>query len=146
VFAKVPIRFPDLRIVLSEGGANWVPMLIERLKRTGRILDTPGSNWLPGDPDPVELLRRSFWFASLEDPLAFRLLDEVGRDRLMVESDYPHGDSTWPGTQALLRSETEDVLSLPDLRRVCFENAAALYDHPAPPDGWIAASASHTAG
>jgi predicted TIM-barrel fold metal-dependent hydrolase len=143
VFAKVPVRFPELRIVLSEGGANWVPMLVERLQRSRRVLDTPGSNWSASDPDPVELLRRSFWFASLEDPLAFRLLDVVGEDRLMVESDYPHGDSTWPGTQALLRSETEGVLTGAALRKVCFANAAALYDHPEPPASMLAASAAH---
>ena len=88
----------------------------------------------------MELLRRSFWFASLEDPSAFRLLEVVGEDRLMVESDYPHGDSTWPDTQALLRSETEGVISPADIRKVCHENAAALFRHPLPPADWLAAS------
>ena len=129
VFAKVPVRFPKLKVVLSEGGASWVPMALERLRRSAR----PGA-------DPVEEFRRTFWFASLEDPAAFRLLDLIGEDRLMIESDYPHGDSTWPDTQALLRSETEGVISPAAIRKVSYENAAALYDHPMPPPDVVASS------
>ena len=140
IFARVPLRFPELRIVLSEGGANWVPMVVERLNRVHRVRDTPGSGWRDVDVHPVELLRRSFYFASLEDPVAFRFLDLVGEDRLLVESDYPHGDSTWPDTQALLRSETEGVVANATIRKVCFENAAALYGHPVPPPEVLAAS------
>jgi predicted TIM-barrel fold metal-dependent hydrolase len=140
VFARVPLRFPDLAIVLSEGGANWVPMVVERLQRAHRLHDTPGSGWGGIEDHPVDLFRRSFWFASLEDPVAFRLLADVGEDRLMIESDYPHGDSTWPDTQALVRSETEGVLTPEQIRKVCFGNAAALYGHPEPPADVLAAS------
>jgi hypothetical protein len=114
--------------------------MVDRLSRTYRVIDVPGSNWSFDDPHPVDLLRRSFWFASLEDPSAFRLLDVVGEDRMMVESDYPHGDSTWPDTQALIRTETEGVVSASSTRKICFENAVDLYRHPPPPPEMMAAS------
>ena len=31
LFARIPLRHPDLRIVLSEGGIGWVPILFDRL-------------------------------------------------------------------------------------------------------------------
>jgi hypothetical protein len=50
----------------------------------------------------------------------------------MVETDFPHMDSSWPGCQAMIRSEL-DGLPADLVRKVCFENAARLYQHPAPP-------------
>ena len=96
--------------------------------------------WSATDPHPVELLHRNFWFTSIEDPSAFRMLDLIGEDRVMVETDYPHADSSWPDTQALIRQQLGS-LPEPTIKKVCFENAAALYRHPQPPDHLLAASA-----
>jgi len=40
------------------------------------------------------LLRRNFWFCSIDDPSAFGALDAIGAERILIESDYPHADST----------------------------------------------------
>jgi hypothetical protein len=87
----------------------------------------------------VALLRRNFYFCSIEDPAAFQLADVIGHDRLMVEMDYPHQDSTWPHVQSLIRSELEG-LDNALIRKVCFENASNLYRHPPPPHSLIEAS------
>jgi hypothetical protein len=52
-----------------------------------------------------------------------------------VESDYPHADSSWPDTQALLRQR---LGSLPDeeVALMTHGNAARLFRHPLPPPGW----------
>src|SRR5207244_1948010 len=67
VFAGIPSRFPGIKIVLSEAGVSWVPMVLERLQRAydrrGEWAEMPIS-----DLDPVEVFRRNFWFASIEDP------------------------------------------------------------------------------
>jgi predicted TIM-barrel fold metal-dependent hydrolase len=138
VYSKVLFRFPDLRIALSEAGASWVPMALERMRRSYRNLDM-FVDWTVADGDPADLVRRNFWFASIEDPAAFRLLDVIGEDRVMVETDYPHPDSSWPDSQALFRDE---LVHLPSttIAKVCYETAAALYDHPLPPVELIAAS------
>lgn len=138
IYARIPIRFPGLRIVLSEGGISWVPTIRERLQRAyGRRECSPG--WQPNDPNPVELLERNFWFASIEDPSAFQLLGLIDEDHVMIEMDYPHPDSTWPGVQQLIRSEL-DHLSPTTIRKICFANAAALYRHPEPPIELVARS------
>ena len=136
VFSKVPIRFPEIRIALSEGGASWVPTVLERLQRAYDRREE-SDTWKPTDPHPVELVHRNFWFTSIEDPSAFRMLDLIGEDHVMVETDYPHADSSWPNSQALFRRDLGH-LPVPVIRKLCFENAAALYQHPAPPPALLA--------
>jgi predicted TIM-barrel fold metal-dependent hydrolase len=139
LFSKIPIRFPGLQIVFSEGGASWVPTVLERLRRTYRQIDVPGGNWTYEDGDPVEVFLRNFSFASLEDPSAFQQLSTIGPDNIMVEADFPHTDSSWPDTQALIRSQTEH-LTAEQVRQACFGNAARLYRHRLPTQAELAAS------
>jgi hypothetical protein len=49
----------------------------------------------------------------------------------MVEVDYPHGDSTWPDTQAVI-ARSWGHLPVDDLRKLTHRNAAALYRWPLP--------------
>lgn len=138
VYSGIPIRFPALKIALSEAGMSWVPMALERLARGYRQANAVGQ-W-PGDaPTPMELVHRNFVFTSIEDPTGFRMLDVIGEDSVMVETDYPHSDSTWPHSQAMIRSELSG-LAPSAIRKVCYENAARIYRHPLPPPELIAAS------
>ncbi len=139
VYAGVPIRFPGLTIALSEAGVSWVPMAIERLKRAYRQASSVGKGWPAGAPTPMELVERNFVFTSIEDPAGFRMLDLVGEDSVMVETDYPHPDTTWPFSQQMIREELEG-LPAEVVRKVCFENAARIYQHPLPPRALIEAS------
>jgi predicted TIM-barrel fold metal-dependent hydrolase len=131
IFAKVPLRAPGIKIALSEAGLSWVPMVMERLSRAHRQMEASIA-WRPEDGDPVEHFLESFYFTSIEDPSGFRLLDVVGEDHVMVEVDYPHRDSSWPDTQALLKRDLTH-LAPATVRKVCFENAARVYRHPEPP-------------
>jgi hypothetical protein len=113
-------------------------MVLERLARAYRQSES-SLTWRPSDPDPIEVVRRNFWFTSIEDPSAFRFIDLIGVDKVMLESDYPHADSTWPGTQGLARRDLAG-LDAASARLVCFETAAALYRHPLPPADLVARS------
>jgi predicted TIM-barrel fold metal-dependent hydrolase len=135
IFSRIPLRFPNLQIVLSEAGISWVPMVIERLTRAHRQLKT-SRVWTAADPHPVDVLRRSFFFTSLEDPNGFRMLDVIGERNVMVECDYPHPDSIWPGAQEHLRSQL-DQLPADQIRMACYENAADLYRSTLPPESLI---------
>ena len=141
IFSRIPLRFPDLKIVLSESGVSWVPMVIERLTRSYRQAAS-SHTWTPADPDPVDILRRNFWFTSIEDPAAFQLIDQIGVDHVMVETDYPHADSSWPTSQDIFR---RDLGHLPTttVEKIMFRNAAGLYDHPLPPETLLASSLLH---
>jgi predicted TIM-barrel fold metal-dependent hydrolase len=145
IFARVPLRFPDIKIALSEAGVSWVPMVLERLARADRQRGSAMNDWPADAPSPQEIALRNFWFTSIEDPSAFRALDIIGEDRVMVETDYPHYDSTWPDCQSMVASELAH-LDPAVIRKVCFENAARLYRHPFPPAEMIAASQVGAAG
>jgi predicted TIM-barrel fold metal-dependent hydrolase len=139
VYSGILLRFPNLTIALSEAGVSWVPMAVERLRRAYRQAAGVGKGWPQDGPTPMEIVERNFVFTSIEDPSGFQLLDLIGDHKVMVETDYPHYDSTWPQCQAMIRTELEG-LSPAVVRKVCFENAARIYQHPLPPPELLAAS------
>ena len=49
----------------------------------------------------------------------------------MYETDYPHSDSSWPNTQAIVATQLADVPPA-EADAMTFANAAALYRHPLP--------------
>ena len=118
---------PDLKIAMSEGGIGWVAMLLDRLDY---IVDRSsyGLGWADR---PSEVLKRNFWFCTLEDPSTIDTRARIGVENIMVEVDYPHGDSTWPDTQPAIEQAWGHVPAA-ELRAMCSENAAALYRHPLP--------------
>jgi predicted TIM-barrel fold metal-dependent hydrolase len=128
LFARIPVRFPGLTIVLSEGGIGWVPNLVDRLDYLARR-----RTWDDfGGLSPAEVLHRNFAFTTFFDPRTLPLRHEVGIDSIMVETDYPHSDSTFPDTQDVL-AEQFDGLPADDVAKMCWRNAARIYRH-TPPD------------
>jgi hypothetical protein len=114
-------------------------MVIERPHRAYRQKDAEPEVWAGATTHPVDILHRNFWFTSIEDPSAFRRLDVISEDRMMLEVDFPHTDSSWPDSQTLFRSEL-DSLPTGTVRKICYGNAAALYHHSEPPASMMAQS------
>jgi predicted TIM-barrel fold metal-dependent hydrolase len=127
LWSAYPFRHPNLRIAMSEGGIGWVAMLLDRLDN---IVDRSGygRSW----PErPSDVLRRNFWFCTIDDPSTIDTRHRIGVENILVEVDYPHGDSTWPDTQLVLE-KAWGHLPADELRAMCCENAARLYRHPLP--------------
>jgi predicted TIM-barrel fold metal-dependent hydrolase len=122
-----PKDIPNLKIAMSEGGIGWVAMLLDRLDN---IVDRSGYGraW---EVRPADVLKRNFWFCTIDDPSTIDTRERIGVDKIMVEVDYPHGDSTWPITQQTL-IDCWGHIPPEELRMMCSENAAALYRHPLP--------------
>jgi predicted TIM-barrel fold metal-dependent hydrolase len=127
-------RFPELKFVLTENGASWVPTVLAQLdafskqaRATGRIGE------LKYDPDemlpllPSEYFARNCWMGvSFPSPVEAQTRNQIGLDRFMWGSDYPHDESTWPNTREGLRrafAGTPDA----ELRRLLGGNAADVY-------------------
>ncbi|HEX4244011.1 MAG TPA: amidohydrolase family protein [Acidimicrobiales bacterium] len=129
LFSLAPVRYPELKICLSEGGIGWVPALLDRLDHMDTYSQMYGT-W-HSDLTPSEVLRRNFWFCAVEDQSTFALRERIGVDHILLESDYPHCDSTWPNTQRVIE---EEIGGLPatDVRKMTWENASLLYRHPVP--------------
>ena len=88
-------EFPDLRVVIIEGGFTWVPALAWRLDSLWQRLR---SEVPQVKRPPSEIIREHFWFSTqpmeeVENPEHMRkTFDWVGWDRLVYSSDYPHWD------------------------------------------------------
>jgi len=121
------VRYPELKIAMSEGGIGWVAMLLDRLDN---IIDRSGYG-LGWDIRPADVLQRNFWFCTLDDPSTIDTRHRIGVDHIMFETDYPHGDGTWPDSQQLV-SQVWGHLPKDELRAMCCENAARLFRHPLP--------------
>jgi len=87
-------RFPNLRVLLMEGGVAWLPGMLWRLDTNWRALrvEVP---WLERKPSEVAREHISFSTQPLEhtdgnDPLFFEMLAAVGApDILCFATDYP---------------------------------------------------------
>jgi len=125
-----PAKVPELRIAMSEGGIGWVAMLCDRLDnimtRSGY-----GSGWPDKKNSPTDVLRRNFWFCMIEDASTICTRHTIGVDNILFESDYPHGDGTWPDTQKVI-DEVLGSLPVEEIRKITHENAAHVYRHPLP--------------
>jgi predicted TIM-barrel fold metal-dependent hydrolase len=125
-----PARFPELKIAMSEGGIAWVAGLIDRvdniMARSGY-----GRGWPAKDVTPSECLRRNFWFCMIDDPSTISTRHAIGVENILCESDYPHGDGTWPDTQEVLEAMLRE-LPAQEIRMMTHENASKLYRHPLP--------------
>ena len=125
----MPLRFPKIKIALSEGGVGWVAMLLDRMDyMTQHELGSIGSHW-DGDITPSEGLQRNFWFCTIDDPSTIGTTERIGEDHVMLEVDYPHASTTWPDTQEFVR---RSMGHLPDrvIQKVTHQNAEKLFRHP----------------
>ncbi|HEY6531902.1 MAG TPA: amidohydrolase family protein [Acidimicrobiales bacterium] len=129
LYAGIPERFPDLKICLSEGGIGWVVALMDRLDHDAR-------RKIPGyvQPDRKAVLKRNFTFCMLDDPTTLQHLRHViGVERIVLESDYPHSDSSWPDTQEKWRRQFEGIPA-DEVARMAWGNMSELFHHPVPAD------------
>ncbi|HTL85160.1 MAG TPA: amidohydrolase family protein, partial [Acidimicrobiia bacterium] len=131
LWAKIPTRFPNIKVAFSEGGISWVPMLIDRVAYVLDHSAVGSDGWDDPNLSPVDALRRNFWFCTIDLGSTFALREHIGIDHICMESDYPHADSTWPDTQLLAKQGLADV-SADDIRKVTWENASKLFRHPVP--------------
>ena len=111
-------RHPNLRVATIESGSDWVPLLLRALKKSfGQV---PAAY---GGVDPVQQLRDHVWVSPYyEDDLA-QLRDELGANRVIFGSDYPHAEGLADPLAFVddLPGYTDD-----EIRLVMRENALAL--------------------
>jgi predicted TIM-barrel fold metal-dependent hydrolase len=126
LWSGYPVRYPDLSIVMAEGGLGWVPMLADRLDY---IVDTSGHGrkaWMSDELRPTDVLLRNFWFCSLDDPSIWPIRDRIGVQNILVEVDYPHADSHWPDSVDFLDRRLADLDEW-EIEAVMHSNAEALF-------------------
>jgi predicted TIM-barrel fold metal-dependent hydrolase len=99
-------KFPDVTVALSEGGIGWVPYFLERLDHSYRVHKAwTGADF--GSKMPSEVFLEHVVLCYISDAVGVRLAREIGVDRITVEIDYPHSDTTWPRAPERLMDEFE---------------------------------------
>lgn len=129
IYSGVFERFPDLRIGAVEHELSWIPVFLQRLDYNYTDRPPRGPEWRRfTDPDvlPSDFFRRNVFVSFQEDPYGLRLRDVFGTDVLVWGSDYPHTESTFPRSRAILETILAD-LTPEEIRAVVSGNTAALY-------------------
>ena len=121
-------KHPKLKIGLIESGAGWVPFAVEALEHQFDEMLPTKKGLL--NKRPWEYFREhffcTFWFEKVAPK---HLLEIIGVDNVMFETDFPHPTSLYPGVQAHLK----DVLgghSREIQKKVLQDNAVRLYNLP----------------
>ncbi|MGE0385968.1 MAG: amidohydrolase family protein [Gammaproteobacteria bacterium] len=125
VFSPVPMKYPKLRIALSEGYIGWMPFFKERCDYVYEM----HRRWTGADfkgMKPSELIRRHFLLCFTEDEAGVKARHDIGVETLTWEADYPHADSTWPDSPERLWRSLKD---LPDeeIHAITHRNALRFF-------------------
>jgi predicted TIM-barrel fold metal-dependent hydrolase len=121
-------RHPKLKIGLIESGMGWVPFAIEALEHQFDEMLPSKSKLLKRRP--WEYFRDHFWVTYWFEKIGpLKLLDVLGVDKVLFETDFPHPTSLYPGVQDHIM-ETLGGYSHDVRKRVLERNAAELYNLP----------------
>ena len=121
-------RYPKLKIGLIESGLGWVPFVVEMMEhQIDEMMPITGKHL---QRRPWEYFRENFWATFWYESIAPKhLLELIGPDRVLFETDYPHPTSLYPGVQ----DHIIDVLGGYDFdvkKQVLETNAVKLFNLP----------------
>jgi predicted TIM-barrel fold metal-dependent hydrolase len=113
---------PNLKIALSEGEIGWIPYFLERAQQvydkqrywvargvdfkygsTGTVNTDNADTSLLESLDLRQLYLDHVYGCFIDDVHGLNSLDVIGENNVMIETDYPHSDSTWPNSIKLAR-------------------------------------------
>jgi len=128
IFSDVFVKFPTLRVALSEGGAGWLPYVLDRLDRHVQNQLWTGHRFSK-DLLPSDVFRKHFLACIVSDPAGLILRDRIGVNNIAIETDYPHSDSQWPFAPEVFHKDfTEARMSDEEIERVSWKNAAEFFN------------------
>ena len=125
IFGGVLERYPRIRVVLGESGIGWIPYVLHRMD----------AEWEDQFKDleltmaPSDYWRRQCFATYQTDPIGIKLIDDLGADRVMWGSDFPHPDGIWPDSREYVDKELGHLPASVRRKIIC-ENAARLYNLP----------------
>ncbi|MFJ9374623.1 amidohydrolase family protein [Streptomyces sp. NPDC101455] len=95
-------RHPDLKVLISEGGASWIPFLGDRMLEGYRQHHMAVRPKL--ERDPKETLMTQVYASFQHDETAVAAFEAMGYRNVMFGSDYPHMEGTFGHTQDTLKA------------------------------------------
>lgn len=122
IFARVFDRFPTLRIDFAENQIGWIPFCYEqadeRYERhwslAERIQGVP-----PLQRHPSEYMREHIYWGFETDRFGVEVRHRLGVDGLIWASDFPHQESNWPDSMAIVERNFAGVPEDETYKMVC---------------------------
>ncbi len=106
VSAGVFERYPGLKVLISEGGATWVPQVGDRMNEGYR------QHYMFVNPQlqrlPKEYLYEHVYCSFQHDETAPAVMTAMGYNNVMWGSDYPHAEGTFGHSQKTLHELFDD--------------------------------------
>ena len=88
-------RFPRLRLAFLEGNCSWLPWLLWRLDEQWELFHEGEAVTLSMKPSEY-FLRQCYVSVEPGEGPAKYVVDALGDDHLVISTDYPHPDSSYP--------------------------------------------------
>jgi uncharacterized protein len=127
ILSRVFDRHPDLQMVSVESGIGWIPFILETLDY--EMAENAPDELAKFQKPPSEYFRSNlyatFWFEKSHGKLP-DLVDAVGPDRVLFETDFPHPTCLYPDPLNAVDA-TLDTLPADVRSKILGENARALY-------------------
>ena len=118
-------QFPNLKLLYAESQIGWIPYFIERADDTWRT-----HQWAQGEKripkPPSHYYKRHVYSCFFKDTVGIDLLDRIGEDNVLFETDYPHQDGTFPNTLAIAE-ELFGHLKQETIDKIARDNAIKLF-------------------
>jgi predicted TIM-barrel fold metal-dependent hydrolase len=117
-------RFPGLTVIALECGIGWVaPLLrdIDHAAHMGRQGRWPGGEV---EGHPSEVLLQHLYISPFFEEDVVGLVDEIGADRVLFGSDYPHPEGV---AEPVEFAQKLEGLSDAEVRMIMRDNAAAMW-------------------
>ena len=118
-------RCKKLKIVSVESGIGWIPFVLESIDYEWTETGSHGEQALSMPPSEYfkKHIYGCFWF---EKTAPTKLIDQVGEDNVLFETDFPHPTCLYPDVQGYI-AEISAGWSETRKRKILQDNAAALY-------------------
>ena len=118
-------QFPNLKLLYAESQIGWIPYFIERADDTWRT-----HQWAQGEKripkPPSHYYKKHVYSCFFKDTVGIDLLDRIGEDNVLFETDYPHQDGTFPNTLAIAE-ELFGHLEQETIDKIARNNAMKLF-------------------
>jgi len=120
-------RFPRLRVAYMEAGSSWVPSWLHRIEEHVEL-----AGWLEAPEctkKPLDYFQSNIYVTTeCDEYLVRHTIAELGDDRILFETDFPHPDSKYPRAVETFLAQAD--VTDESKRKILWDNAIEFYRFP----------------
>ena len=126
IYSGLLDRYPQLRLLLLESKAGWVPFWLDRLEEYGH-----GRKAVFFDSQRPQLTSQEYFLrqcavaADADEPSVKYVVDYLGDDSIVFNTDYPHPDAL--GAAEPLKRMMAQPIPDDSKRKILWDNSVKAY-------------------